>query len=233
MTSDSLLSIIAGIILLVLIIVAVVIRFKTKPSSTDQDSAKKFLEGLSETFYQSMVDTINNINFLEYNSLPELEVDILNKIYDTTWDYVEKELAEASKTDVLTALALKVLNKEYVTQFIDTLIEKYDINNKISEAWDKYFGEKEQEAIEEDQKLQEEFSDPEKYVDSIEKDELPVGEDKEEIPEEELKNLNPPSDEEPNYDSNTDESVEVVTEEEIVSGGNNESPVEADLTKAE
>ena len=92
---------------------------------------------------------------------------------------------------------------------------------------------KEQEAIEEDQKLQEEFSDPEKYVESIEKDELPVGEDKEEIPEEELKNLNPPSDEEPNYDSNTDESVEVVAEEEIASGEVDESTVEADLTKTE
>ena len=165
-----------------------------------------------------MVDIINNINFTDYNSLPELEIDILNKIYDTTWDYVEKELSEASKTDVLTAIALKILNKEYATQFIDTLIQKYDINNKFSEAWDRYFIEKEQKAIEEDQKLQEEFSDLNKYIETVEKDELPVGEDKEDISEEELKNLNPPSDEEPEYDSNTDESVEML-EEEIISDG--------------
>ena len=213
MTSDSLLTVIGGIVILVLIIIAVVIRLKNKPiTEEDQKSAQEFLEGLSDTFYQNIVDIINNIDFQNYQSLPELEVDVLNTIYDNTWNYVEEQLKDISKTDVLTALALKILNKEYVERFIDGIIEKYDINNKISEAWDKYFSAKEKEVEEEDKKLQEQFSDDEKYIteESTPEDLPPV--EKEEPSEEELKNIIPPSEEDPNYDASVDDSVEVLDE---------------------
>ena len=213
MTSDSLLTVIGGIVILVLIIIAVVIRLKNKPiTEEDQKSAQEFLEGLSDTFYQNIVDIINNIDFQNYQSLPELEVDVLNTIYDNTWNYVEEQLKDISKTDVLTALALKILNKEYVEKFIDGIIEKYDINNKISEAWDKYFSAKEKEVEEEDKKLQEQFSDDEKYIteESTPEDLPPV--EKEEPSEEELKNIIPPSEEDPNYDASVDDSVEVLDE---------------------
>lgn len=213
MTSDSLLTVIGGIVILVLIIIAVVIRLKNKPiTEEDQKSAQEFLEGLSDTFYQNIVDIINNIDFQNYQSLPELEVDILNTIYDNTWNYVEEQLKDISKTDVLTALALKILNKEYVEKFIDGIIEKYDINNKISEAWNKYFSAKEKEVEEEDKKLQEQFSDDEKYIteESTPEDLPPV--EKEEPSEEELKNIIPPSEEDPNYDASVDDSVEVLDE---------------------
>lgn len=213
MTSDSLLTVIGGIIILALIIIAVIIRLKNKPiTEEDQKSAQEFLEGLSDTFYQNIVDIINNIDFQNYQSLPELEVDILNTIYDNTWNYVEEQLKDISKTDVLTALALKILNKEYVEKFIDGIIEKYDINNKISEAWNKYFSAKEKEVEEEDKKLQEQFSDDEKYIteESTPEDLPPV--EKEEPSEEELKNIIPPSEEDPNYDASVDDSVEVLDE---------------------
>ena len=213
MTSDSLLTVIGGIVILVLIIIAVVIRLKNKPiTEEDQKSAQEFLEGLSDTFYQNIVDIINNIDFQNYQSLPELEVDVLNTVYDNTWNYVEEQLKDISKTDVLTALALKILNKEYVEKFIDGIIEKYDINNKISEAWNKYFSAKEKEVEEEDKKLQEQFSDDEKYIteESTPEDLPPV--EKEEPSEEELKNIIPPSEEDPNYDASVDDSVEVLDE---------------------
>lgn len=231
MTSDSLLTVFGGIVILVLIIIAVVIRLKNKPiTEEDQKSAQEFLEGLSDTFYQNIVDIINNIDFQNYQSLPELEVDILNTIYDNTWNYVEEQLKDISKTDVLTALALKILNKEYVEKFIDGIIEKYDINNKISEAWNKYFSEKEKEVIEEDKKLQEQFSDDEKYIteESTSEDLSPV--EKEEPSEEELKNIIPPSEEEPDYDASSDDSVEVVGEETTTVEETNTPAEEINLT---
>lgn len=231
MTSDSLLTVFGGIVILVLIIIAVVIRLKNKPiTEEDQKSAQEFLEGLSDTFYQNIVDIINNIDFQNYQSLPELEVDILNTIYDNTWNYVEEQLKDISKTDVLTALALKILNKEYVERFIDGIIEKYDINNKISEAWDKYFSAKEKEVEEEDKKLQEQFSDDEKYIteESTPEDLPPV--EKEEPSEEELKNIIPPSEEEPDYDASSDNSVEVVGEETTTVEETNTSAEEINLT---
>lgn len=224
---DDMLTLICGIILLGAIVGAVVIRLKRKPSTDDENSAKEFLEGLSDTFYNKMIDIINHFDFSAYKSLPELEVDLINQIYDSVWEYVEEQLKDQAQTDVLTALALKVLNKEFVTGFVDTLIERFNINENISNMWNSLVAEKEADTVEEDKKLQEEFNDPDKYVEDLDTKDLPPVEEKV-ITEEEKKNLNPPTEEDPVYDATTDDSVEVISEDYVIDE-NDPSAVHIDI----
>lgn len=209
--SNEIITILAGILILALIIVAIFIRFKTNPSIYDKEMAEKFLQDLSNVFYDKIMEIINNINFLDYSSLEELEVDILKQIYDTIWEFVEKELKEAAEKDILTALALKVLDKNYIDKFIDKIVEESKVSEKLSTNWSLYIERKNEVIEEEDKNLQEEFSNNEEYNADFDVKDLPPAEQSEPT-DEDLAGLNPPSEEDPVYDDN-DDSVEPIEDE--------------------
>ena len=214
MELNTFLTLVGGVIILILIIIAIVIRLKTHPSEADKDAAKKFLEGLEKTFYNKMLEIVTNIDFTKYDSISTMEANILCDIYDTIWDYVQNKTKDLANEDILTALVVKVLDKQFVYDFIDTLIAKYKINEVIEEAWNKNFKDKSDEAVEEDKALQDKFKDQSEYVEnSSDKDLEPA---KTITPtEEELSKLNPPRDEEEEYNPD-DESMELVDEDTYI-----------------
>lgn len=222
MNSTALLTVIGGIIVVALIVAAIVIRFKNNPTAYDKELAKNFIEGLGDTIYKKIVNIINNIDFSIYESLAELEVDILTQIYDEIWVYVEGQLEEAAKDDVLTALAIKVINKEYVDKFIDGIMEQFAVNDTLSTSWDDHMEKMVGDIEKEDERIQDEYNDPEQYNESFENEDLPLAE--EVVPtDEEISSLslNPPSEEAEVYEDG-DESVEVLEEtEEVVAAEDN------------
>ena len=204
-------SIIGGILILAFVIVAILIRLKNKPTQADKDSAKQFLEGLEDVFYAKMIDIVTCLDISKYGTLEEFEADILSNIYESVWKYVEEQLSDQAKTDVLTALALKVLNKEFVDSFVAALITKYNINDKINTVWVSNFEEKCKSIEEAETESSTVYTDSELYNESF-NDELEKA--KEVVPtEEELAALNPPTEEEEVY-SDEDESVELIEDDE-------------------
>lgn len=207
---------IGGIVILICIIIAMVIRYKSK-QSFDKNLATKFLDGLSDTFYNKILDIINNTDFSAFNSLEELESSILNDIYDSIWEYVEEQLKDSAKTDVLTALALKFLNKDFVNKFVDNIIESCNIEWKIESLWaDKHNFEEKVKEISDNDKSKFVGSD---YIENYSGVSLEAAKE-EEIPQEELDKLNPQKDEEEKLDPDNDESVEIIEDDEVVVDSN-------------
>lgn len=214
MDSNTLVTLVAGILVLACIITAIVLRLKsTKPSEYDKNMAKEFLEKLSDVFYTKIIEIINNIDFKEYSSLAEMEASILSQIYDTIWQFVEAELKEQAKLDVITALTLKVLNKEFVDNFINSILEKYRISEMLSSSWDKNIASIEENNIEaQDAALQKQFSGNEYYENTSKEDLKPA--EKIEPTEEELSALNPPKDEDDEVvNPDNDSSVELIDDD--------------------
>lgn len=214
MDSKMLFTIIGAILLVICVIVAIVIRGKSnKPTVADKITAKEFLEGLSEVFYNKMLEIVNTVDITKFDSIEELEVSLLSDIYSACWTYTEEQLAEHAQEDILTAMVLRIIDKDFVTKFIDELINNKEINRMISEMWDSKFEVVSEEVIEEDNKLIEEFSNTEEYVEEF--NENVLEEAKEVIPtEEEIAVLNPQLEvDEVEYDPETDTSVEVIEDD--------------------
>lgn len=213
MDNEKLLTLIGGLVLLVLIITAIVIRRSSDSYKNGKESATSFLASLTNTFYNSIIEIINGIDLSSYSTLIEFETDVLSQIYDKMWDFVEGQIAEAAKTDILSAVALKILNKDFLTKFIDDLIEQNQILDKIMDRWNSKIETTSESMVEEDKKLQETFSDSKQYNEESSYNDLPPVEETV-IPEEELSKLNPQTDEIQDYDPETDSSVEVVEEDD-------------------
>lgn len=220
MDNNTIISIIGGLVILGLIILAVYIRMKKNPSIYDKKAAQEFLEGLSNVFYDKIMEIVNGINFSDFNSIEELEAKVFHDIYDTIWEYVSKELEEASKKDILTALVLKVINKEFVDKFIDNLLENEDIIPKIENGWKTSKIEATSDQIlKEEEKVAKEFSDKSQYNEDFNKEDLPKGGDVIDVDEEAAKNLVPAKDvseDDLKYDTENDDSVEIMDDETFV-----------------
>ena len=210
---NTLLTIIGGLIVLFFIIIAIIIRFKTKPSAYDKESAQNFLLGLGDSIYEKMVEIVSNFDVSSYSSIEEFEVDVLGVIYDDIWDYVTECLEENSKNDILSAMAVKVLNKDYVIKFIDHIAEEYDLENKISDIWFNVFKSKTEGIEDVDNALPDDLANQKNYIENVTENDLVPAQ--EVVPtEEELASLNPPSDDEKDYDPENDSSVEIIEEDD-------------------
>ena len=216
MDSNALLTIIASIFILICIVVALIIRFKSKPSIYDEETATNFLNGLSDVFYNKITNIIENINFSDYSSLVELETDVLKQIYDTILNYTKEYLNQAAKDDIITSIVYKLLNNdEKILKFVDELIEKYSIIEKLEYAWAKNFKTKTADMSEADSKLESLYADKSQYIETVSNNDLVPAKDISPT-EEELEKLNPPSDEDIDYDPENDESVEIVDEDSYI-----------------
>lgn len=209
--SNTIIYIIGGIIILAFFVVALVVRFKRNPSKFDKEQAQQFIEGLSDSIYERVLFIITSYDFLSYDNLPELEVSILNDLYDGVWEYVEAEIAKASQEDLLTAMAAKVINKEFVDRFVNLVFDEINITSLIESKWtENHNVDEEIESVEsEDINLQDKFSNQEEYVENSYVEDLPPAS---EPTEEELANIIPPVDE-VEY-SDDDETVEVIEDTE-------------------
>lgn len=212
--NNTLLTTIGGVIILCFIIVAILIRFKTNKASYNKNEVKEFLNGLSNVFYDKVVDIINNIDFSVYGSLEEMETAIISEMYDTIWEFVESKLKELSKTDVVTAIILKTLDKKVVEDFLEEWMNDNEIINKLEARWNDNFKSNVEETVENDKKLQEEFSGSD-YNESFSEEDLAPAAERVEISNEEMASLVPPSDDEEEYNPD-DESMEVLDDDTYV-----------------
>ena len=132
---------------------------------------------------------------------------MLSSIYYTLSSYIKDELAEAAQTDIVTALVLKVLDDKFITKFIESIIEKYNISEEIANVWESKIKENNNNAEIEDKELQDKFSSDEYNEDFDIKDLPSTLNNTEEEDEEYNENINPQKDEPEEY-SEDDESVE-------------------------
>lgn len=206
---------IGAIIILAFILLAIFIQFKFKKSTKSKNDALDFLNGLADTFYEKMLEIISNIDLSKYSSLEEAEADIITQVYDCIWDYVNETLKD--EKNIISISVLKIINKDFVIKFINSLMETKNLSEQIKNLWvtnqietaKSVF----EDSVKEDEEKQKQFSDSSKYNDTFDESDLdPVSNT--EIDEKELEKLNPPKDEEEDYNPETDESVEVIPEEE-------------------
>lgn len=205
-------SIIGGLVIFVCIIIALIIRFKTKQSIYDKEVATNFLNGLSDTFYNKILEIIDTIDIGEYESFAEMEVDILRQIYDAIWEYTQIELEKASKQDIITAMALKFINKDTVIKLVDKIFDDNEVYDKLESLWVEDFKVRLNKLEQNESDIEESFYDKTQYNENFSDGDLdPATVD--EPTEEELASLNPPSDQEKEYDPENDDSVEVIEDD--------------------
>ena len=104
-----------------------------------------------------------------------------------------------------------------VVKFINDIMEQNGITDKIANDFAAYSIEEGRDSIvEEDKKLEEEYSDKDQYIETSNDDELAPAEDKAHT-EEEIAAINPQREEEEDFDAE-DDSMEIVTDKkEIIS----------------
>jgi hypothetical protein len=222
MNTDMILTII-GLVFIGVITAAVC--FHSYKKSGDKQEALDFLEGLANELKNMIIEfissiTIDDLKDLDNVDIKEIEQYILNNIYEITCDYVKKTVQNNIDTnkDFFTRAVLAFLeNREFVENFIRELITNKGINMIINEKSSQLSFETVKERslkmVEEDNNLQEEFSDQEKYIEESTDDDLTHGEMVNEPTEEELNKLNPQVDEEEELDPENDPSVEVIDDD--------------------
>ena len=222
MNTDLILTIIGFVFIAV--VTASVTIYTAKKSGSKQE-ALDFLEGLASELRNKIIEFISSITIDDLKDLDNVDVEdveqyILSHIYEITWAYVKRVVQDNIETnkDFFTKAVLALLeNKEFIENFIRELITNKGINTTINERSMQLSFETVRERslkmVEDDNNLQEEFSDQEKYIEESTDDDLTHGEMVNEPTEEELKELNPQVDEEEELDPENDPSVEVIDDD--------------------
>lgn len=154
----------------ILIIVAIfLLRYFLK----GKDEANKFLDDLSEEIYKMVTEAIKEIDISQFKDLADFMDYIIDKVYTMSWKFVEEKIKECEGSDLLSALAKKILTKEYIEKFIKALLDSKDIS---SFAQSQFLFQSAPEAIEEiekiDKEIEEEMSNTEEYYQNDDEVEL-------------------------------------------------------------
>ena len=207
LTGSNIVPLICGIVVIIAAGIIIFLR-KTRPSSSDKKAAEEFIKGLSDTFYKTMLDIANSIDPKEFSNIEAFEESILKRIYSDIYDYTESKLKEAASTDIISAMVLKIIDKEYIINVIDTIYKNGNIENIIKDIWAKNFEEKVSEmesniqdvAIGHDVNGNEIIYTGSDYNEDFdEKNDLPLAEEEEIDPEALSKVIPPSDDEEPSF----------------------------------
>ena len=210
--------IIAKLILSITLFAIVFIYFIYKSKNSNSKKAETFIDGLYDVLKEEMLSIITNINpqdFTTFDDFRELAVSsIYTKLKEYKLDIVEKE-----KDPLLNIAVIKIIeNESFIEKSIEQIINNFNIDERLDAIWNKKI-EKESDSIkEEDKKLQKDFSDESKYVESVDISKLPDA-NIEEPTQEELDKLNPQidiSDSDVEYDPENDESVELIEDDTFI-----------------
>lgn len=209
MNTTQIISIIVGLVLVIGIGALVYYRYKNSPKETDRQAARDFLDAIKGNVINSCLEFIKSFDYTKYNSLAEIEIDLINGMIDSSKQLIAKELEKSS--DILSALAIKCLTSTEIEKYVCNIVENIDllsnIENELGDKYNTLLGEIELE----DKELNEEYSDTTKYNDQ-EMETLPEAKEVK-YSEEDLAKLNPQVDNEESYNPN-DESMELISEEE-------------------
>lgn len=217
---------IIGCILIGLIVIGLIV-WRVYGKSKNKQAAIEFLEGFANTLYKNMVKLVTSLDedIFKDGEFDEVYDDILVMINDSCWEYIKEYSDTAAQEDKIESAILSVLTRDFVEKFVSTVIDKFGIEKLIEERWKNLqiedgFAER---VEKEDKELQEKFSDPENYIEEIdEKNDLELAKEGTVYTTNEDGSINeierPADVEDPDLDTENDESVEVLTPEEIEQG---------------
>ena len=211
--SVNLISIFAGLFILAILIF--ITLFTIVKSSGSKKKAKEFLMGLYDNLLNLMIDTIAGFDPKNYSSVEEFEATILYTIYDRCWDYVSHELESGFENNEIIKAVFKRIDKDFLIQFIDKIIEEAGISDKIKNKFG-CVAISSGEIEKADQEAAEHFADESQYIENS--DDVKLNPAEPIVPsEEELAALNPQKDDEEEFNPE-DESMEVLDDKpEIIS----------------
>ena len=137
------------------------IYMSKKKLKNGKEEANKFLDGLKDALYNQLVDVIKNFDYSKISNLNEVEIIIIDKMIDTGNKYVQTEISKS--TSILSTIALKVLNAQFIENFIDTVINNIDIFKSVEEQLGDRYQELYKTYVKEDSDLQKEYSNESIY----------------------------------------------------------------------
>ena len=157
-------TILVTFVILAAIAAIIYIRYKNSPKDEDKEAAKEFLNGLKDNVYNLILNIIKTFNYKDYATFLDLEADILNKINLTCTEYIKKEISK--NTSVLSILVVKALDSNMIDEFIDFIIKIFNVEDTIQTHANAVMQETLDASKENDDELQKEYADEDKYYSS-------------------------------------------------------------------
>lgn len=200
-----------GIILLVIFIFVIAMELR---KYSGKKTAMTFLQELGDEILNIILDTINSASPEKFPTLYDFNTYLINEIYDNVWDFVSKKAESDSTIDSITKAVFKYIDSDILEQFINDIISKNNIDEKIANSFAAYSIENSESIVEEDKKLEEEYSDDDQYIETSSDDDLAPAENKEPS-NEELASLNPEREDEEEFNVE-DDSMEIITDKKEI-----------------
>ena len=201
-----------GVAIVVILIAIVSFAVYTKKNK-GKDEAMQFLYDLSEQMVKISLEIIASFDPSKYDNIAEFESACLSKIYTDLWEFVSKTADEKLEDGSLIKLAMQYINSDTLIKVIDEIFTKEGIFDKVEARFGEYKIAND-DSVEQEKALIEEFSNEEEYFEEKEVDkesDLEAAEEKEPS-EEELAALNPPREDEEEEFNPEDDSMELVEE---------------------
>ena len=200
--------------LVVLLIFVFVIVMELRKSS-DKKAAVNFLQDLGDEILDVILRTISETSPKDFNSLEDFNNHLVDKIYNQVWNFITVKASSDDVIDKVTKAVFTYADGDTLVKFINDIMEQNGIIDKIANDFAAYSIEEGSDSIvEEDKKLEEEYSDKDQYIETSNDDELAPAEDKSHT-EEEIAAINPQREEEEDFNVE-DDSMEIVTDKKEI-----------------
>ena len=204
--------ILIGLIVLLIFVFVIVMELR---KSSDKKAAINFLQDLGDEILDVILRTISETSPKDFKSLEDFNNHLVDKIYNQVWNFITVKASSDDVIDKVTKAVFTYVDGDTLVKFINDIMEQNGIIDKIANDFAAYSIEEGSDSIvEEDKKLEEEYSDKDQYVETSNDDELAPAEDKAPT-EEEIAAINPQREEEEDFDAE-DDSMEIVTDKKEI-----------------
>ena len=204
--------ILIGLVVLLIFVFVIVMELR---KSSDKKAAINFLQDLGDEILDVILKTISETSPKDFKSLEDFNNHLVEKIYNQVWDFITEKASSDNVIDKVTKAVFTYVDGDTLVKFINDIMEQNGITDKIANDFAAYSIEEGSDSIvEEDKKLEEEYSDKDQYIETSNDDELAPAEDKAPT-EEEIAAINPQREEEEDFDAE-DDSMEIVTDKKEI-----------------
>lgn len=204
--------ILIGLVLLLIFVFVIVMELR---KSSDKKAAINFLQDLGDEILDVILRTISETSPKDFKSLEDFNNHLVEKIYNQVWDFITEKASSDNVIDKVTKAVFTYVDGDTLVKFINDIMEQNGITDKIANDFAAYSIEEGSDSIvEEDKKLEEEYSDKDQYIETSNDDELAPAEDKAPT-EEEIAAINPQREEEEDFNVE-DDSMEIVTDKKEI-----------------
>lgn len=204
--------ILIGLVVLLIFVFVIVMELR---KSSDKKAAVNFLQDLGDEILNVILKTISETSPKDFKSLEDFNNHLVDKIYNRVWDFVSEKATGDNVIDKVTKAVFTYVDGDTLVKFINDIMDQNGITDKIANDFAAYSIEEYSDSVvEEDKKLEEEYSDENQYVETSNDDELAPAEDKDPT-EEEIAAINPQREEEEDFNAE-DDSMEIVTDKKEI-----------------